>query len=57
MLMLDRLREHGPIRPSTYVFAVIAETGLDRNDVREHLRTLVDDGLVGVGWDGELVAS
>ena len=56
-VMLIRLRQNGPIRPGTFVFAVIAETGESKSKVREHLRYLTDNGLVGLDWSGNLVAT
>ena len=53
-LMLTRLREHQPIKPSTFVHAVVAETELSKTQVRERLRVLVDERLVQLDWSGHL---
>jgi DNA-binding transcriptional ArsR family regulator len=53
--IVQRLKQHGPIRPGTFVFSMLAEIGIPRKEIREHLRYLTDNGLVGLNWDGELV--
>lgn len=50
--VLHYIQRHGPVRPAD----LVAQFPEDRKSLREHLRVLVDERLVGLNWHGKFEA-